>query len=243
MPPQLSRIAMFVLAGLSCATPCAGQTLRRAGNEFNAMRVVGVGQGKKFPILVTQFFHHGEVRDDGRNVAVFAKGQPKPVATRVLQNGPGDFCRVAFQTSEGHGVYEVLYGGEPLPEGTIPPWTADQGLLLETREYKSCNLNSYQAVKEAFDASKRIGSDYVDGVNHADNPFTLNRGPFLSRYSGVLRIASAGTYGFMTSSQDCSFLVIDGKLVVESPGMHPPRHRAMPGSRKDVALSAGPHKF
>jgi PKD repeat protein len=234
--------AMVVCVGLWSAL-AAGQSLRREGTEFNALRMVSIPPGKSFAIVVTQFLHHGEIRDDGRNVAVFPKNNSKPVPMRLLQNGPGDFCRIAFQVIEGQNVYEILYGGEPLKDDALPPWTADQGLLLETREFKNCNLNNYQSVREAYQSSKRIGSDYVDGVHQADNPFTLKRGPFLSRYSGLLRIATAGTYGFITSSQDCSFLVIDDKPVTEHAGMHPPRHQATPGTRKDIALTAGPHKF
>ena len=65
----------------------------------------------------------------------------------------------------------------------------------------------------------------------------------MSRYSGTLNIAAAGKYGFMTSSQDASFLLIDGKLVVSAPGRHGPAHQARRGSRHDIELSAGPHKF
>lgn len=239
------RLHSFVLATLltlANCLPAISQTFRRLGTEFNAVRSVTVGAGKKCAIVVTQFFHHGELREDCRNLAVFTKSGARPVPARVLQNGPGDFCRVAFQTIEGQNAYEVLYGGEP-PKEELPPWIANQGLLLETREFKSCNLNRYNAVRAAFEGSKRIGSDYVGGIHHSENPFTLRLGPFLTRYSGYLNIGTPGTYGFITSSQDCSFVVIDDKLVTEHPGMHGPRHQARPGFRQDVALAAGAHKL
>jgi PKD repeat protein len=161
-----------------------------------------------------------------------------------LQLGPGDYCRLAFQTVPRQGSYEVFYGGEaPPPQDALPPWTSRDGLLLETREYRDCNLNSLQSVRDAFESSQRIGSDYVNTVQHSHNPFSLRPAPFLSRYSGYLNVGSAGTYGFMTSSQDCSFLLIDDKLVVEAPGRHPPERRAKPDARKDVRLSAGVHRF
>jgi len=234
--------ALTMLLATNWPESAAAQTFRRLGTEFNAIRAVTVPQGKKYAVIVTQFFHHGELREDCRNLAVFPKGATKPVPTRVLQNGPGDFCRVAFQTAEGQNQYEILYGGEP-PKEEMPRWTANQGLLLETREFRNCNLNSYNAVREAFEGSKRIGSDYVEGVFHSENPFTLKPGPFMTRYSGFLHIASAGTYGFITSSQDCSFVVIDDKPVTEQPGMHQPRYQAAPGTRHDIPLTAGAHKF
>ena len=219
-----------------------GQSFRRGGVEFNAMRRVEVAQDKKYSVVVTQFFHHGEISADGRNVVVSTRDE-KLVPTRVLQFGPGDYCRLAFQTVEGQYSYAVLYGGPPPEEGAMPSWTSRDGLLLETREYKECNLNSFESVRAAFDSSKRIGSDYVQNVQHSHNPFSLAPGPFLSRYSGYLRVGSAGTYGFLTSSQDCSFLVIDDKVVVDAPGRHVPQRRARSGSRKDTRLSAGAHKF
>lgn len=221
----------------------AGQSFRRAGTEFNAVRTVHVPPGKPYSIVVTQFFHHGQIDAQGRNMAVAtAKGQ-KLVPVRPLQVGPGDFCRLAFQTMAGQGIYEIYYGGPAPARDALPAWTSQDGLLLETRHYKNCNLNSLDSVREAFLAAPPIGADYVDTVQHAENPFALAPAPFMSRYSGQLRISAPGTYRFFTSSQDCSFLLIDGKPVVAAPGMHGPTHNAYRARRQDVVLSAGTHKF
>jgi TolA-binding protein len=72
---------------------------------------------------------------------------------------------------------------------------------------------------------------------------TLGNGPFLSHYSGRMDIRQAGVYGFFLSSQDCSFLLVDGKQIASSPGYHGPMHQALRGSRHDVKLSAGEHTF
>jgi hypothetical protein len=149
---------------------------------------------------------------------------------------------LAFQTVEGQSSYEILYGGQP-PQEAPPPWTCQDGLLLETRRYKQCNLQSLESVRQAFNSSTAFGSDYVEHVQHGRNPFSLRSEPFLSRYSGTLWIPPAGTYGFLISSQDCSFLLIDDKEVASAPGRHGPMYQARPGSRHDVQLSAGPHKF
>jgi len=244
MPPATYRTLAFLLA-LALVPPgeLVAQTFRRAGTEFNAVRTVTVPPGKQYSIVVTQFFHHGQIREDGRNVAVATGKGQKLVPCRVLQLGPGDYCRLAFQTVQGQGAYEVFYGGEPPAPDALPPWTSQDGLLLETREFTSGNLNDFQAVRQAFSAAKPIGADYVDAVQHSHNPFALVPAPFFSRYSGHLRISTQATYGFLTSSQDCSFLLIDDRVVVEAPGMHGPAHQALRGSRKDVQLSPGTHKF
>jgi len=222
--------------------PLPAQSFRWGGTEFNAVRKISIPSGKQYSMVVTQFFHHGQIAPDGKNVVVVAQDK-KLVKSRVLQVGPGDYCRLVFETAGSQRNYEVYYGGDPPAEDAVGPWTSITGLLLETRRYKQCNLNSLDSVREAFESSERIGADYVPNVRHAHNPFSLKAEPFLSRYSGYLRIPKAGKYGFMTSSQDCSFLLIDERLVVAAPGRHPPQRRARTGSRKDIQLSAGPHKF
>lgn len=219
----------------------SAQSFRHAEVTFNAVRPVHNAEDEPFSVIVTEFFHHGEINAQGTNVLVVAANN-RPVATRILQLGPGDYCRLAFETIEGQTRYDVFYGGDEPPRN-VPPWTNRDGLLLETREYKHCNPNSLDAVREAFESARPIGSDYVDRVHHSGNPFTLEAEPFLSRYSGLLNIEPGGTYGFLTSSRDASFLLVNDKLVVAAPGLHGPTRQARPGSRKDIALEAGLHKF
>ncbi len=200
-----------------------------------------VPAGKPYTVVVTEFFHHGEIRPDGRNVLVIAQNK-ELVPLRVLQVGPGDFCRLAFQTVAGQSAYEILYGGNP-PTEKPPPWSCRDGLLLETRQFKACDLHSLDSLREAFDKAPPIGADYVEGVFHSYNPFRLADEPFLSRYSGYMDIRQPGTYGLVVSSQDCSFLLVDDKQVASAPGQHGPEHRVLPGRRQDVKLAAGLHKF
>lgn len=246
MPPCVIDGNRSVLWSLSLVAALAANVLsqdyRRAGTEFSAKRAVSLPSEFTGSIVVSQFFHHGQIDSDGANVLVFSKNR-KAVPTRVLQVGPGDYCRLAFQTTPSQRDYEIFYGGEPPATEAVLPWTDTGGLLLETRQYQECNLNSLESVRQAFESSRPIGGDYVDGVYHSHNPFTLRDAPFLSRYSGTLHLASSGTYGLITSSQDCSFLLIDDKLVASAPGRHGPMRRVKPEDRHDVRLSAGPHKF
>ncbi len=240
---SLPWITSAVLAITVCPIAAApAQSFRAAGTEFNASRSVTIPPDKKFAVVVTEFYHHGEISADGRNVVVVT-ADDKPVPVRILQLGPGDFCRLAFQTVEGERAYRVLYGGDPPEQGQVPPWTNQDGLLLETRKYKECSLFAFESVRDAFNSAEPIGADYVDAVQHSYNPFAPYGGPFFSRYSGYLHISTPGTYGFLTSSQDCSFLVIDDKVVVEAPGRHRPQRWATYGTRRDVQLRAGRHKF
>jgi TolA-binding protein len=231
---------VVVIVAILLADHTHAQSFRRAGTEFNAVRSVTVPAGKSYAIVVTEFFHQGEIHPDGRNVAVITQNRLVPM--RILQLGPGDFCRLAFQPVAGQLEYDVFYGGDP-PTEKAPPWTCREGLLLETRQFKPCDLYSFDSVRSAFDKAAPIGADYVEGVFHSYNPFTLKDEPFLSRYTGYLDIRKAATYGFILASQDCSFLRIDDKLVASAPGYHGPPSHAWRGSRHDVQLAVGLHKF
>lgn len=235
--PVIWAAAIVLLVGVN---DLFAQSFRRAGTEFNAVRSVTVAANKPYAIVVTEFLHHGEIHPDGKNVVVMA--QNKLVPMRILQLGPGDFCRLAFQTIPGQSEYDVFYGGDPPTENT-PDWTCREGLLLETRKFTPCNLGSFEAVRDAFDKAAPIAAGYVDAVFHSCNPFVLGNEAFMSRYSGYLDLREAASYGFMLSSQDCSFLLIDDKLVASAPGQHGPAYQANRGSRHDVRLGAGKHKF
>jgi hypothetical protein len=230
-------LALVALAGLAGRLPA--QEFWGAGRTFTTVRRVQLPAGTVPPILVVEFLAHGELAPGGANLAVYDSGD-RLVPWHILQAGPGDFCRLAIQTRPKGTAYRIFYGGKAPPEKS-PPWTAAAGLLLETRQWKRCDLTSLDSVRAAFESSVPLGGDYVDGVFHRFNPCHPDPEPFLSRYEGVLHAGKAGTYAFFTSSQDCSFLFLDGKLIVSAPGHHGPVGDAR--IRGQVELSAGRHRF
>ena len=153
---SVRTILVVLLAVLLGCGSLQAQSFRRGGTELNARRNVRVE--KPYALVVTEFFHHGQITPDGRNVIVADRKQDL-VPSRVLQLGPGDYCRLAFQVVGGIGIYEVFYGGEPPPKDAVSEWTDRVGLLLETRQYKQCDLNRLDSVRQAFDSAKPIGAD------------------------------------------------------------------------------------
>lgn len=203
-------------------------------------RKVQIPQRAIFPAVVTtDFFTHGELDEKGTNLAVYA-GRRDLVSWRVLQAGPGDYCRIAFQTIPKQYLYKIYYGGKA-ETGKPPAWTSTVGLVLETRRWTTCDLNSLASVQAAFQAASPYGSAFVPSVYHRYNPFLPAPEPFLSEYRGTLHINSPGRYRFFTSSQDASFLLIDGKQVVAAPGRHGPVGDAR--FKGEASLSTGPHAF
>ena len=242
---------------LLSARPTAAESWHHAGTELDAKRTVVVKADELRPIMVVEFLHQGLVRRNEEessgddiprgNVVVVAKND-RLVPARILQLGPGDFCRVAFETIAGLGSYEIFYGGRPPKAELLPKWTNSDGLLMETRRFARCNLRQLDSLRAAFAKAEPIGADYVEGVFHSYNPMSPKPGPFFSRYTGTMyiapgQIALGGDYTFWTSSRDCSFLLIDDKSVVSAPGRHGPIWQARPELGKTVQLSAGKHKF
>jgi outer membrane protein assembly factor BamD (BamD/ComL family) len=258
MSKKIVSIFVLFLFGQTMLTAAilSAQTYDVAGGSYVAMREIDAPSGK--PIIVTQFLHQGLINlvtknadprteNAGKTMLVTTKTK-KPVPFKILQLGPGDFCRLAIQNEEKTGAYLIYYG---LPAGkspnnvSVPAWTSDVGLLMETRKIEThFSMDDVESVKKAFEQSKKtIGADFVKNVYHGYNPFTIQREPFLSRYEGSLFVSAPGKYAIVTSSHHCSFLLIDGKLAASHPGRHGRSGQAQPELVKRVDLSAGKHHF
>ncbi|HEX3135439.1 MAG TPA: DUF6797 domain-containing protein, partial [Planctomycetota bacterium] len=79
---------------------------------------------------------------------------------------------------------------------------------------------------------KTVNFDSVEGNFHGSKLATN----FVVRWSGMVKIATAGKYTFLTESDDGSRLSIDGKQVVNNGGPH-----GMEKKSGDVELTAGDH--
>jgi len=79
---------------------------------------------------------------------------------------------------------------------------------------------------------KTVNFDSVEGNFHGSKLATN----FVVRWSGVVKIATAGKYTFITESDDGSRLFIDGKQVVDNGGSH-----GMEKKSGEVELTAGDH--
>ena len=203
-------------------------------------RRVQLPQGGSLPaIVMTEFFTQGALARGGTNLAVH-DNRNSPVPWQVLQAGPGDYCRIAFRTVPRQYAYKIYYGGRDHPQKS-PSWSGSAGLMLETRHWQNCNLNYLNSLRDAWKSAEPYGMAYVPAVFHRYNPFWPDPVPFLSLYHGKLRTSRAGQYRFFTSSQDCSFLLIDGRTVVAAPGWHGPVYDAR--VKGEVNLSAGTHDF
>ncbi|MCG3178364.1 MAG: hypothetical protein BIFFINMI_00691 [Phycisphaerae bacterium] len=233
-----------VLVG--AASAARAQPTSWPGKEWAAARVVQV-QTKLTPgadgeeIGVVELPTDLLARADGADIRV-ANAGGRLIPMRVLSVGPGSVARVAFEVKPGRNDYTIFYGSpQAAPPGKELALTISRGLLLETRTFAGGNVNSLAGVQRAFDrADIRQGADFVPKVFQGNNPFGPD-GRTVSRYTGPIVIPADGEYGFATTSDDASFILIDGKLVVEWGGYHgwvgDARHNA------SVKLARGLHQF
>ncbi len=230
-------LALVALSGL--VRTASGQPWHR--RDWSHRRVVDVvePQRLRFPgedLAVVEFRTAGQVLPDGRDIHVTtATGAAVP--SRVLQVGPGDTARVVFALAAGTR-YIIYYGNEDAD----PPERTDirRGVLLETWAYPGGPMDTLEQVREIFDnVDEVIGRGFRDNIFLGHNPFgPQNR--LASRFTGYLLVPRTATYTFAVSSNDASFLLIDGELVIDNGGRRRPQRRAE--NTAEVRLTAGAHE-
>jgi tetratricopeptide (TPR) repeat protein len=205
-----------------------------------AGRARGGAPGGERGVGVVEFLDGGRTAPDGADLRVVGMTRT-PLAFRVLgRRDSDDRARVAFELAPGATHY-ALYFGNPRAKKE-KPLELTKGLLLETFEYRGGDPNNLAGMRDILKRADGSpwGADFVPNVFHGHNPF----GPsdrFVSRYTGRIMCPENGTYTFATSSDNASFLLVDGKLVVQWPGWHgavrDARHNAKVGLRR------GAHDF
>ena len=172
-------------------------------------------------IGVVEFYTDGRARADAADVRVLA-GNRKERPFRVLQSGPGDRLRLVFPLVKDETRYDVYYGKAEAKrsDASLASFKIQRGVLLEVRRYRGGDPASLAKMQEIWKrAGPMDGRDFVPRIYFGYNPF----GPdtrYVARYRGWLVATEAGEYTFVTSSDDASFLLVDGKPIVSWPGWH-----------------------
>jgi tetratricopeptide (TPR) repeat protein len=226
-------------------TPAAGQFAGWWKSQWRFRRIVTVeGAPTKLPgddAAVVQFPTHGALAPDGRDVRVLIANRQE-VPHRVLFVGPGDLCRVVFAVQPGAQQYTIYYGNPDAPAPAGEAFSPRRGLLLETRKWRGGALFGLQRVQAAMRTRARPvqGRDFVAEIFWGVNLFA-STGNECNHFDGWLLCREAGVYEFATTSDDASFLTIDGRLVVQWPGRHGPRHDSKHSGK--VQLTRGLHRI
>jgi len=210
-----------ILAAAAAVAPAAADQAVWLRPEWTARRVCDVtvkpsGQPGAEVGAVT-FYSGGLLKPDGSDVRVAVKGT-RLVPHRVLQIGPGDRVRVAFEIAANESRYFVYYGN---PAAEAPkPWEPERGVLLEARLWPGGDFTKFKQVQQAWPKAKPLGADFVSHVSLGFNPFADSDRHVVFHYVGWFVPPKAGEYEIATSSGDGSWVLIDGKEVVSWPGPH-----------------------
>lgn len=232
--------ALVCAAGLAAACATGARAAGRDGWwnpawEYRLWFDVPAGD-----VGVVEFLSGGRLKDDLADLRVVgASGTPVP--HRVLVRKPGeDFVRVAFEPRAGDRRYAVYLSNE---RATAPREAKlGRGLLLETFEFRGGSPGSLGGMREVVKLAEGapLGADYVPNVFHGHNMFGDSE-RYVSRYTGTILCPASGQYVFATTSDDASFLLVDGELVVAWPGWHGAVGDARFSAKKNLA--GGTHRF
>jgi len=190
-------------------------------------------------VAVCTFYSGGLTKPDASDIRVAAEGR-RLVPHRVLQIGPGDLVRIAFAATPGAERYYIYYGN-PEAEPPAETWEPERGVLLETRKWPGGSMGRLGEVQRTWDKAEPVGANFVSHVSFGFNPFGDSEAPRMYHYTGWVVAPEAGTYDVATSSDDASWLLIDGKEVVAWPGEHGALWDARHSAKS--ALSEGVHRI
>ena len=233
----MRRVAIIVVCVLLAGAEAHASAWREGPCHFR--RPVDITPGNRSDAATVSFYHGGRAKPDGSDIRVYAEDGTK-AAHAILQAGPGDFVRLAFQYDGKPSRYYIYYGNADAKPST-EKWEPKGGLILETRGYRGGDPGSLNGMRDIIKRSEpKFGKGFVKNVFQGLNIFGPHTN-YVSIYHGTLYAPSTGKYVMCTSSDDASFMLIDAKLVVSWPGWHGPvadtRYNAT------VDLDAGPHAF
>ena len=160
------------------------------------------------------------------------------VGSDLLWAPPGEPATLLFDSTSGAKLYQV-YVGSNWPAMHLPD--AKAGVWMETREGDGKTIDNLQDMLQSWkQSSKVLGRAIIAGIDEGGNRF----GPqtnLLEHFQGWFDVAAPEHLQLATISTDASFVLVDGKEVVEWPGLHnydPGRTGQYQGA---VDLPAGVH--
>ena len=239
----LKTLWLAAVMGVAATAPVVADQAPWLNPEWTVRRVVGAvvedtGEAGG-EVAVCAFYTGGLARPDASDVRVAINGR-RLTAHRVLQVGPGDLVRVAFEAVPNVARYYVYYGN---PKAPAPkPWEIKRGVLLEARRWVAGRrLAALPMVEAAWAKARPIGADFVSHISFGHHPFAPDGTPTIFHYGGWFIPPTAGTYSIATSSDGGSWMLIDGRPVVVWPGPHGAVRDAR--HAKDVALTQAVHRI
>ena len=162
----------------------------------------------------------GRGRADMRD-AVLLDPEGNEIALDGIWRGPGSTLLMLAETMPDEKPATLYFGGNH--SRRMKSWSATRSLLLETRRMPAnAQIGSYGAWQRAWNASNAVdGAAFVPLVFHGGNPFG-DESRYLSRYTGLIQAEEDMDVRFYTLSDDVSYVMINGRPVLQWTENHPP---------------------
>lgn len=168
--------------------------------------------------------------------------QPAPAATTATRAPTTVLRPIATQPAKT-GPQMITVNGKPVPTITQPTafgsgtQTAGslQGLVyfIPETSAKFPDVSAMVPTAALFTNELNIAPrDFKEGFPGVDNRFEW----FAIKYTGSFVAPKAGAYGFRVLSDDGAIVRVDGTLVVDNDGVHPPQEK-----RGTINLTSGKH--
>jgi tetratricopeptide (TPR) repeat protein len=162
------------------------------------------------------------------------------VGSDVVSTAPGEPLQLVFDSSSGSKYYHI-YVGSNWPAMHLADSKA--GVWLERRQGDGKVINSLPEMLQAWNQSTQVvGRALLNGLSEGGNRFGP-QGNLLSHYQGWFELTAPEHLQLGIVSVDATFVLVDGKEVVEWPGQHERWYGASGPPQGAVDLGAGIHSL
>jgi hypothetical protein len=176
--------------------------------------------------------------DWGKQVIRVFTDKGVAAGSETLWSAPGEPATLIFDCSSG-AVHYTVYCGSDWP--ALPLVGTRECVLLESRPGNGKSIATLSDMLQTWHQSTTIlGRAVVPGIFEGGNRFGPETSTLL-HFQGWFDVPQPEHLQLAPISEDASFVLIDGKEVVESPGNHPGSQDSHGQHQGAVDLAAGPH--
>jgi tetratricopeptide (TPR) repeat protein len=144
---------------------------------------------------------------------------------KVSEAGLTDMARTVQQLTKQLEDITKQLDNLPAPQEPAEPedpahWQIRRGVLLKIhRKAQPIEPKTLADLKQLASRSSVEGAGFRRAISDGLNPFGESSA-FISHYSGYLKIDQPGEYAFCSASDDGSWIVVNGKTILDWPGPH-----------------------
>lgn len=238
---KVPRIPALLLGFAATLAPLVAQ---QAGDwavgSATARMTVEVDKGSRPSALTWTDLYIPVPRWLGQTIGVFNDSGQR-VASEILSNTPGGPLIVVFDSSSNAQHYDIYFGFSDWPP---LPLTNDKfGVLLETRDGDGREIDKLPDMLDAWNKATVVeGKGLVPGIFEGGNRFGPQRNMLL-HFHGYFSAAANEHIDFAAISTDSSFVLVDGKDVVDWVGAHDVGGGMQEQHQGGVDVTAGLHEL